>query len=261
MIKVLLTGANGQLGHFVQKHALDFENIELMAHTRETLNLTELETLEAKIISYAPDVVINGAAYTAVDKAEEDKDLATLINATAVGEIAKACEALGASLIQVSTDYVFDGTKVGAYETTDKTCPINHYGASKLRGEELALEHCSKAIIVRTSWLHSDFGANFETTMKRLFKERETLKVINDQTGKPTHASDLALHCLNLALLHPVSSKITHYSGSEIMTWFDFANKLLSKEVSPVTKEILPIPTTEYPTPAKRPTNSVLNNA
>ncbi|MDB9741900.1 dTDP-4-dehydrorhamnose reductase, partial [Akkermansiaceae bacterium] len=258
MIKVLLTGANGQLGHFVQKHAPEFETIELIAYGRETIDLSELKSLKNTILSFKPDVVINGAAYTAVDKAEEEKDLAMLINGHAVGEIAKACEEINASLIHISTDYVFDGTKTGGYDTTDITCPVNHYGATKLKGEELALQYCSRCMIVRTSWVHSEFGTNFETTMKRLFKERKTLKVINDQIGKPTHATILAQHCLKLALQHPISSKITHYCGPEIMTWYDFANKLLSQTNSPVTKEILPIPTSEYPTPAKRPANSVL---
>jgi len=193
-----------------------------------------------------------------VDKAEEDRELAMTINGDAVGEIAKAAEKIGASLIQVSTDYVFNGEKEGEYLPADSTDPVNYYGETKRKGEELALKHCSKAVVVRTSWVHSNHGKNFETTMRRLMMEHEELRVIDDQTGRPTHALDLARYCLDLAAEAPFASQIIHFAGSEIMTWYGLANKILNSIEAPATKVIHPIPTSEYPTPAKRPRNSVL---
>lgn len=261
MKKILLTGANGQLGQYVQKHANQYPELEIIPCTREELDLSDISNIQDIILKICPDVVINAAAYTAVDRAEEERELAMCVNGLAVAEIAKACEKLQASLIHISTDYVFDGEKQGAYLPEDQTNPINHYGETKLKGEQLALEHCSHAQVVRTSWVHSEIGINFETTMKRLFKEREVLKVVDDQIGKPTHASDLAMHCLTSAVLTasiPLESAITHYTGNEIMSWCGLAKKLLQSVEDPATKEIIPIPSSEYPTPAKRPKSSVL---
>ena len=252
--KVLLTGGNGQLGTYLQRIAPEFsDQINLVALSREKLDLAELGSIYEVIKNYHPDVVINTAAYTAVDQAEKERDLAMLINGDAVGEIAKACNDIGASLIQISTDYVFNGQKNGAYLPDDPTDPINYYGETKLKGEQLALKHCSRAVIVRTSWVYSEVGKNFKLTMLNLFQKLETIKVIDDQTGRPTHACDLARHCLQLAQKAPLESKTTHFASPEIMTWYDFANKLLQEVQKPVTKKIIPIPTSEYPTPAKRP--------
>ena len=259
MKKVLLTGANGQLGQYVQKHASQYPELEIIPCTRKELDLSDIESIQDVILKIRPDVVINAAAYTAVDKAEEERELAMCVNGLAVGEIAQACEEIKANLIHISTDYVFDGKKQGGYLPDDQTNPINYYGESKLKGEQLALEHCSSAQVVRTSWVHSEIGANFETTMKRLFKEREVLKVVDDQIGKPTHASDLAMHSLSLATKVTQESAITHFTGNEIMSWCDLAKKLLKSVNNPATKEILPIPSSKYPTPAKRPKSSVLN--
>lgn len=259
MKKVLLTGANGQLGSYIQKLCSEYQGIELIALTRNELNLAQSESIRKVILHYKPDVVINAAAYTAVDKAELERELAMRVNGLSVGELAKTCEELGSSLIQISTDYVFNGEKGEPYLTDDQTDPVNFYGESKLMGEQLATSHCSKAVVVRTSWVHSEIGSNFETTMRRLFREREELNIIDDQVGRPTHARDLARHCLELAKLPAQSSRVTHFAGQEIMTWFGLAKKLFKTEENPVTLVINPIESSQYPTPAKRPRYSVLD--
>lgn len=258
MLKVLLTGVNGQLGTHICELISGYSTAELILRTREEIDLSKINTVKELILADKPDVVINASAYTNVDKAETDRELAMTINGTAVGEIAKACEELGASLIQVSTDYVFDGEKKGSYLPNDPTNPINYYGETKLRGEQLALKYCNRAVIVRSSWVHSTVGKNFETTMRRLFKEKEELRVISDQRGRPTHASLLAKYCLDLAVMHPLKRAIQHCAGPEVMTWYELAMKFLVTEEHPITKVIHPITTSEYPTPAKRPKNSVL---
>lgn len=258
MKKVLLTGANGQVGTYVQKLSANHEEIEIISLTRDELDLSDIASILEAVVKYKPDVVINAAAYTAVDRAEEERELAMTINGIAVGEIAKACEIVGASLIQISTDYVFNGQKDSEYYPNDQTDPINYYGETKLVGEELAVKYCSEAVIVRTSWVHSDVGVNFETTMRKLFAEREELNIINDQIGRPTHARDLANHCLELALESHLDTKITHFAGDYVMSWFDLAEKIFSTVDQPLTKVINPISSSEYPTSAKRPKNSVL---
>jgi len=258
-MKVLLTGVNGQVGTYVQELASEFPDLTLISLSRKELNLANLDEIEEIILAHRPDVVLNAGAYTAVDKAEEERELAMTINGEAVGVIAKACEKIEASFIQISTDYVFNGEKEGAYLPNDTTDPINYYGETKLRGEQLALKHCSRAVIIRTSWIYSEVGKNFKLTMLNLFQKHETLKVIDDQTGRPTHARDLARYCIKLAQTAPLSNKVIHFAGPEILTWYSFANKILQEAVKPVTKEILAIKTSEYPTLAKRPKNSVLN--
>ncbi len=258
MLTVLLTGANGQLGTYIRHLVSEYPDIQLISTSRLEIDLSQLDTIQEKILSLAPDLVINASAYTNVDKAETDRELAMTINGHAVGEIAKACEKLQASLIQISTDYVFDGEKEGEYLPNDPTNPINYYGATKLQGEQLAHQYCSRTVILRTSWVYSERGKNFETTMKKLFKQKETLNVVNDQFGRPTQAKALASYCLQLARLTPLQPEIRHYAGPEIMTWYQFALKLLTEVEQPFTKVIHPVPTTHYPTPAKRPRNSTL---
>jgi len=258
--KVLITGANGQLGTFVQQEALNYSNIELIPVTREQLDLSDHASIESTLLALRPDVVLNAAAYTAVDKAEEERELSMSINATAVGEIAKTCEKMGAALVQISTDYVFDGTKQDGYLTTDEPNPINYYGVTKLEGERLAKRYCSQVTIIRTSWVHSNVGKNFETTMKRLFQEKEELQVVNDQRGKPTHAKDLAKKALDVCSQKISGELIVHFSGEFIMTWYDFANSLLRNENNSKTNNIVPVTSENYPTVAKRPKFSVLKN-
>jgi len=252
MKRVLLTGVNGQVGTFVTRLGENFVELDILPCSRQELDLSDLSKIEGYILETAPDVILNASAYTHVDKAEIDRDLAMTINGYA------AAEKLGASLIQISTDYVFNGEKEGEYLPSDSTDPVNYYGETKLHGEQLALEHCSRAVIVRTSWVHSEVGKNFETTMRRLMTEHKELRVINDQQGRPTYARDLAHHCLTLASQAPFSRKITHYAGDEIMTWYELAQNILKTIKEPETKIIHPISTSEYPTPAKRPKNSVL---
>lgn len=258
MKNILLLGANGQLGQSIQQLRQKHPNYNLIAQSREQINLSELSTIAEKITAQKPDYVINAAAYTAVDKAEEEPDLAMRINGDAVKEIALACEALKATLVHISTDYVFDGTKTTPYTTTCPTNPINVYGATKLAGEHNALNHNTKTFVVRTSWVHSPIGKNFETTMRRLFQEHEELKVVSDQIGRPTPAIDLAHYCLNLISKDSTNYGIHHFTGPQIMSWHGLATQLLKSTQKPVTQKILEIPTSAYPTPAKRPKYSVL---
>ena len=258
MKRALLTGMNGQLGTFIRKIGMEYPDLEIIPRSREQLNLAELTTIQEKVIEIRPDVIINAAAYTHVDKAETDKELAMLINGDAVGELAKAADAIGATLIQISTDYVFNGRKETAYLPDDATDPINHYGFTKLEGERLAQKYCKNAVVVRTSWVHSNQGKNFETTMRRLMTEHKELRVINDQKGRPTNAADLAKYCLDLVNQSPLSSRVLHFAGPRVMSWYDLALDILESIEYPVTEVIHPIATSDYPTPAKRPMNSVL---
>ena len=259
MIKVLLTGVNGQLGTYVRNLSSEYPEIEIIPCSRKEIDLSDLGSIQEKILAIKPDVILNASAYTAVDKAEGERELAMAINGYAVGEVAKACEQLKASLIQVSTDYVFDGEKEGEYLPDDPTSPVNYYGETKLRGELLALEFCSRATVVRTSWVYSEVGKNFKTTMERLFQSHKELRVVDDQVGRPTHAKDLAKHCLELVMRAPLDRRVTHFAGDETMSWYGLASQLLSNFPDPVTERIIPIESSEYPTPAKRPRNSRLS--
>jgi dTDP-4-dehydrorhamnose reductase len=257
-MKILVTGSNGQLGSELKVLSENFD-AEFIFTDREELDITNADAVNEFITSTKPDFVINGAAYTAVDKAESDTDTAYLINAEAVANIAIAAKNNQSKLIQISTDFVFDGSKNTPYKEDDGTNPLNVYGKSKLQGEHLCLQNNPDAIIIRTSWLYSSFGNNFVKTMLRLSAERNELKVIYDQTGTPTYARDLAL-----AILHIIShenlkttSGVFHFSNLGVCSWFDFATEIVS--LSKNNCKVFPIETFEYPTPATRPHYSVLN--
>ena len=261
MPRILLTGANGQLGHYIQELApqlLDEDSV-LIPCTREQLDLSDPASIHLAIETHQPDVVINAAAYTAVDQAESEPDLARRINGDAVADLVAACSKTGARLIQISTDYIFDGTKTEPYQIHDHPNPINVYGATKLLGEQHVAAYLGKGCIVRTSWVYSEFGKNFANTMRNLFTRLETLRVISDQTARPTHARDLANQCLKLALQKEPLPPVIHFAGPDILSWYDLACRLLKEAGSDVvTQNIIPIQSSEYPTAAKRPLFTVL---
>jgi len=257
-MKILVTGSNGQLGSELKVLSENF-NAEFIFTDRAELDITNANAVNEFIANTKPDFVINGAAYTAVDKAETDQEPAYAINATAVGYLAAACKTNHAKYIQVSTDFVFDGARYTPYKEDDATNPLSVYGKSKLQGEQLCLQNNEETIIIRTSWLYSSFGNNFVKTMLRLSSERSELKVIFDQTGTPTYARDLAQAILQIIQHEKVknTSGIFHFSNQGVCSWFDFAKAVV--DLSGNICKVLPIETFEYPTPAIRPHYSVLN--
>jgi dTDP-4-dehydrorhamnose reductase len=268
MHKILLIGKNGQVGWELQR-ALSVLG-ELRALGSAECDLTQTETLRAIIRDFKPDVIVNAAAYTAVDKAESDSDAAYAINASAPQIMAEEAELIGAWLIHYSTDYVFDGTKVGHYLEDDATHPLSVYGASKLAGEQAIAQACKRYLILRTSWVFAARGSNFAKTMLRLAQERETLKVVGDQCGAPTSAeliADVSALCIQRLWAAPDAklAGIYHLVASGETTWHAYAQYVMdyaSKAGQPIkcaSQNILPITTAEYPVPAKRPANSRLN--
>ena len=257
MKNILITGANGQLGN--EMRVLSAENPE---YTYFFTDVAELDICnEQAILDFVKanqiNVIVNCAAYTAVDKAEESIELCTKLNADAVGYLAKAAEANGAEFIQVSTDYVFDGTAHIPYQETEPTCPNSVYGHTKLAGEQNALTLCTRSMVIRTAWLYSTFGNNFVKTMIRLGKEREALGVIFDQVGTPTYARDLA-RAIFAAIRQGVVPGIYHFSNEGVCSWYDFT-KAIHRLTGITTCHVKPLHTEEYPTPAKRPHYSVLD--
>jgi dTDP-4-dehydrorhamnose reductase len=227
--------------------------------------LTRLEGLADTVRLFKPNVVVNAAAYTAVDKAESDPETAHLVNALAPEVLSRACAAMGARLFHYSTDYVFDGSGQTPWVETDATGPLNAYGRSKLAGEQGIAKQGAQHVIFRTSWVYGTEGGNFAKTMLRLAQEREKMTVINDQFGAPTGAALLAdVTALTLQAQQPLSG-IYHLAAAGVTTWFDYANHVLAKakQLKPhlklAVKEVLPVPTSEFPTPAQRPLNSRLH--
>ena len=256
---ILVTGSNGQLGAELQALAADHPSYQFLFTAKEVLPIDDPGALTKYFTQHQVDFCINCAAYTAVDKAETEKEKAFLINAAAAGNLAKACKEHHVQLIHISTDYVFDGTAVHPYKETDPTNPVSVYGASKLKGEELVLQNDSSAIIIRTAWVYSSFGNNFVKTMLRLMKERESINVVNDQSGCPTYAADLAGVIMQIISSGKTMPGIYHYTNAGMITWYEFAVAI--KELSGSSCTVNPIPTTEYPTPAKRPQYSVLDTS
>lgn len=256
--KILVTGSGGQLGKELEQLAVSFPSLEFIFLSREEFPIDNEEKAKEIFARHQPQFLINCAAYTAVDKAESEKETAFLINAHAVGELAKACRSNSTRFLHISTDYVFDGTASRPYREDDPTNPQSIYGASKLEGEKLALQHDPLVIVIRTSWVYSAFGKNFVKTMLRLFKEKETVSVVNDQFGSPTYAADLAETILKIISSGNWQPGIYHYSNNSVTTWFDFAQWI--KKLSGSACQVNPIPTSSFPTPAKRPSFSVLDN-
>ena len=257
MKKILVTGANGQLGQCLQKISSQFEEFEFIFTDSETLDITNKEEVNDFFWQNAPDFCINAAAYTAVDLAETDIEKAFLVNADGAENLAEACAENNAQFIHVSTDYVFDGENNLAYTEEDFTNPLGVYGASKLAGDELALEVNPCSVILRTSWVYSEFGKNFVKTMLSLFATKEELSIVADQFGQPTNANDLAEAIMKIIKSEKITPGIFNFSNLGRISWFDFAEKIA--ELSEAKIKLNAIETSQYPTPAKRPKNSVLD--
>ena len=256
-MRILITGCNGQLGNEMQ--LLEKKNLQ---HTYYNTDVAELDiTDEAAINRFVTDNEIDGivncAAYTAVDKAEDNQELCHTLNATAPGLLAEAIEKRGGWMIQISTDYVFDGTNHRPYVETDPVCPNSTYGRTKLAGEEAVLAGCSKSMIIRTAWLYSTFGNNFVKTMIRLGKEKSELGVIFDQIGTPTYARDLAV-AIFAAINQGIVPGVYHFSNEGVISWYDFT-KAIHRIAGITSCHVRPLHTSEYPTPAARPHYSVLD--
>jgi len=264
-MKVLLTGASGQLGREISKRG-PARGLQIVAFDRQALDITDHRAVEQAVSDASVDVVINAAAYTAVDRAEAEPDLAFAVNRDGPAHLASACARASVPLLHVSTDYVFDGSKKGPYLETDQVSPLGVYGRSKAAGEEEIRNRLPEHVIVRTSWLYSIHGHNFVKTMLRLGAERRVLKVVADQYGCPTSAADLAgaLLTIGQTIVHREAPPYGtyHYCGKGSTTWHGFAREIftLARAHIPLKVERLePISTADYPTPAKRPPNSVLD--
>jgi len=256
---ILVTGANGQLGNELRVIAAQQNSYIFLFAGREELSIENEDAVNGFFATHTIDYCINCAAYTAVDKAESEKEHAFLMNAAAVGILARACTLHNAQLIHISTDYVFDGTATEPYVETAGTNPVSVYGQSKLLGEEMAMQFAPAGIIIRTAWVYSSFKHNFVKTMLRLMNERESINVVSDQLGCPTYAADLAAAIMQIITSgkSKVNPGIYHYSNAGITNWYEFAVAI--KKLSGSNCIVNPITTEQYPTPAKRPAYSVLD--
>lgn len=256
-MNILVTGCNGQLGNEIQLLEKSYENHKFFNTDVNELDITDAQAIERFVDEHSIDGIINCAAYTAVDRAEENEALCGKLNADAPGWLAAAMGRRGGWMVQVSTDYVFDGTKHTPYVETDGTCPDSVYGRTKLVGEKLVVENCSRSMIVRTAWLYSTFGNNFVKTMMRLGKEKPELGVIFDQIGTPTYARDLAVAIMT-AVDKGIVPGIYHFSNEGVTSWYDFT-KAIHRIAGITGCHVRPLHTSEYPTPANRPHYSVLD--
>lgn len=261
-MKVLVTGKSGQLACSLAELGANAHSV--LALGRPEFDIRDAGSVLRTIVAAAPDVVVNAGAYTAVDKAETEVEEAFAINATGAGNVARACHAAGIPIIHISTDYVFDGTKHAPYVETDATGPIGAYGRSKLAGEANVATACPRHVILRTSWVHAPFGYNFVRTMLRLAETRPDLNVVDDQHGNPTYAPHLADAVMSIAaaICGPDGRSdawgIYHAAGSGDTTWCDFAREVFrcSAALGGPSAVVHGIPTSQYPTPARRPANS-----
>lgn len=271
-MKILLLGKNGQVGWELQRSLAPLGQLQALDRrsTQACGDLTDLKGLQASVLNWRPDVVVNAAAYTAVDKAEADPEMARLVNAHAPEALAKACAQVGAWLLHYSTDYVFEGGGSQPWKEDDATGPLGVYGLTKLQGEQAIQAHCPKHLIFRTSWVCAARGANFAKTMLRLAQEREQMSVIDDQWGAPTGADLLA--DVTAHVLRQISGEgaerlagIYHLVAAGQTTWHAYAQHVLrtAQEISPAlaykVKDLAAVPTSAYPTPARRPNNSRMN--
>lgn len=255
-MKILVTGITGQLGHDVMAE-LAARGHEAVGATRQDMPLTDFPALRAHLMRVRPDAVIHCAAYTAVDRAEEEKTACMIVNGGATREIAAACRDLGAKLLYLSTDYVFPGTGDGFYEPDDEKGPQNAYGLSKLAGEEAIEELLTRYFIVRISWVFGVNGKNFVKTMLRLAETHDALTVVDDQVGSPTYTRDLAR--LLVDMVESEKYGVYHATNEGVCSWADFAKEIFRQAGKDTT--VTPVPSSAYPTPAKRPKNSRLSKA
>lgn len=256
-MNILVTGANGQLGNEMQ--VLARENLQ---HTYfftdvQELDICDEQAVYAYVSEHKIDIIVNCAAYTAVDKAEDNVELCDKLNNVAPGYLARAAQANGAAMIQVSTDYVFDGTAHIPYTEEEPTCPASVYGSTKLAGEQNVMDHCEKAMVIRTAWLYSIYGNNFVKTMIRLGQERDSLGVIFDQIGTPTYANDLA-QSIFAAINKGVVRGIYHFSDEGVCSWYDFT-VAIHRLAGIASCKVKPLHTADYPAKAPRPHYSVLD--
>ena len=265
-MKILITGAQGQVGKELSAISIN-KGFDVVAAGRVDLDITETQIVEEYISQHQPDIVINAAAHTAVDKAESEQDLAFAINHNGAKNIALACSKLTIPLLHISTDYVFDGSQSDPYSENDAVSPLGVYGESKWQGEEVIRKNLESHIILRVAWVFGAQGNNFVKTMLRLGKDRDELNVVADQFGGPSPAKNIAETLINLVEQYQKDKTLTwgtyHYCGKSKTTWYDFATEIfkLAFEIGLLDKKVKvnPITTAEYPTPAKRPSNSMLN--
>ncbi|GKW13274.1 NAD(P)-dependent oxidoreductase [Pectobacterium carotovorum subsp. carotovorum] len=259
-MKILLTGANGQLGRCFQDRLP--VGWKILATDSSELDITDLAHVEQAVKDFQPDAIVNAAAYTAVDKAESEPELAEKINTTGPENLAVVASKQGIRLVHVSTDYVFDGNATEPYNEDSATNPLSVYGKTKLAGEQAVTQAAPEAIIVRTAWVFSEYGNNFVKTMLRLAKERDALSIVADQRGCPTYAGDLAQAIISL-LEKNAKGGIYHYCGDEEVSWYEFAEEIFKfaerKSIAAKIPTLKPITTEQYPTPAQRPVFSILS--
>ncbi|MEZ9866570.1 dTDP-4-dehydrorhamnose reductase [Vibrio sp. 10N.261.51.A4] len=266
-MRILITGCHGQVGSSLTEQLASHENTEVLALDREHLDITSQDAVNAAVAEFKPSIIINAAAHTAVDKAEEEVDLSYAINRDGPKYLAQAAQSVGAAILHISTDYVFEGNNAGEYVETDTTNPQGVYGQSKLAGEIAVAEACDKHIILRTAWVFGESGNNFVKTMLRLGENRDALSIVGDQFGGPTYAGDIANTLIQISKRinqgDAVEYGVYHYSGLPHVSWFDFADAIFDIAVEQGVLEKKPrltsITTDQYPTPAKRPSNSRLS--
>ena len=261
MKNILITGSNGQLGSEIREISDQYENYNFIFTDVEELDLTISEDIVSFFADNKIDACINCAAYTAVDKAEDEVELVMLVNSTAVENLSKVCKNNGTLLFHISTDYVFNGKHFMPYVETDTVSPDSQYGLSKLKGEEAVMLNCDKAIIVRTSWLYSSHGNNFVKTLIKLGNERDQLSVVSDQVGTPTYAADLAeaIMVMIASFDETKPKEIYHFSNEGAISWYDFGKAIM--KLSNIECAINPIDSKDYPSKANRPFYSVLSKS
>lgn len=265
MVKFLITGAKGQVGHCLTQQLQGKH--EILAVDRDELDITDQSAVKNAVENFHPDVIINAAAHTAVDRAETEVELSEAINVKGPQYLAEAAKEVGAVILHISTDYVFDGQREGKYKETDATDPQGVYGKTKLEGEQAVAKANDKFIVLRTAWVFGEHGNNFVKTMLRLAKTRDTLGVVADQIGGPTYAGDIAASLIQIAEKVSAGEEIQygiyHFTGEPYVSWCDFAKAIFDEAVSQNVLEKAPlvnaISTADYPTPAKRPANSCLD--
>lgn len=259
MKKIIVTGSKGQLGSELNDLAIKYPEYEFVFCDKDTLDIADENAVNIFFSKHKPEFVINCAAYTAVDLAEKEREQAMLINAFAVGVLAKAAASINCKLIHISTDYVFDGNANEPYGTSAPTNPVNYYGLTKLEGEKQAINNNPNSIIIRTSWVYSAYGKNFVKTMLRLMNEREGLGVVADQYGSPTYAADLAQAIMHIIVSNNYNPGIYHYANSGIINWHQFAEAI--KDISGSNCTVNAITTADYPTLAARPKYSAFDTS